>query len=76
MEKGRTEYLPLSSGRKDDKGIELVLGHFRNRELWDEFYRYFRELEELYEILSPDPSLRPFLEDYQDRVIWDERVEG
>ncbi|MBC7185673.1 MAG: type I restriction endonuclease subunit R, partial [Calditrichaeota bacterium] len=29
------------------------------------FYRYFREIEEIYEILSPDPFLRPYLEDYQ-----------
>ncbi|MGB9671155.1 MAG: hypothetical protein ACPLXR_08420, partial [Halothiobacillaceae bacterium] len=31
----------------------------------EEFYAYFRELEEVYEILSPDAFLRPFLKDYQ-----------
>jgi type I restriction enzyme, R subunit len=29
------------------------------------YYRFFNELEDLYEILSPDPFLRQFLDDYQ-----------
>ncbi len=65
MDRGREEYLPLSAGRARDKAAETVLEHFRDRERREEFYKYFRELEELYEILSPDPFLRPFLEDYE-----------
>lgn len=42
-----------------------MLEHFRDKEAREGFYRFFRELEELYEILSPDPFLRPYLEDYQ-----------
>ena len=38
--------------------------HFRDKEKRQEFYQFFRELEEVYEILSPDPFLRPFLGDY------------
>jgi len=68
MEQGRTELLPLSRGKEGDKAAEAVLEHFRDREERDAFYRFFRELEELYEILSPDPFLRPFLEDYQGLV--------
>lgn len=65
---GRGEYLPLSAGKQDDKAAEAVLEHFRDREQRHRFYRYMRELQELYEILSPDPFLRPFLDDYQELV--------
>ena len=49
----------------NDKLAEAVLQRFRDKEQREAFYRFFRELEELYEILSPDPFLRPYLEDYQ-----------
>lgn len=65
MEQGRRDFLPLSSGKSADKAAEAVLEHFRDKEQREKFYAYFRELEEVYEILSPDPFLRPFLEDYQ-----------
>ena len=41
-----------------------MLEHFRDEERREEFYEFFRELEELYEILSPDAFLRPFIDDY------------
>ncbi len=68
MEQGQREFLPLSSGKNADKAAEAVLEYFRDKEHREEFYTYFRELEEVYEILSPDRFLRPFLEDYQKLV--------
>ncbi|GBC92419.1 Type-1 restriction enzyme R protein [bacterium HR15] len=65
MEQGRAEFLNLSRGLEGDKAAEAILLHFRDREQREKFYAYFRELEELYEILSPDAFLRPFLDDYQ-----------
>lgn len=65
MEQGRVGYLPIAQGRTEDKHAESVLEHFRGREERERFYKFFRELEECYEILSPDPFLRPYLEDYQ-----------
>lgn len=65
IEEGRREYLPIPAGLKEDKAAEAVLEHFRDEERRERFYKYFRELEELFEILSPDPFLRPFLEDYE-----------
>ena len=64
--KGRTEYLPIAQGRKDDKATEAILEHFRDEDLRREFYKYFKELEEVYEILSPDAFLRPYIEDYDE----------
>lgn len=63
--RGREEYLYLTDGLVGDKAAEAVLLHFRDKETRQGFYRYFRELEELYEILSPDPFLRPFLKDFE-----------
>ena len=65
IEQARTEFLPLATGASPDKKAESVLEHFRDREERERFYGTFRELEELYEILSPDPFLRPFLKDYE-----------
>ena len=53
-------------GKKGDKAVEAVLEHFRDKEKREEFYGFFRELEELYEILSPDAFLRPYLTDYDE----------
>jgi type I restriction enzyme R subunit len=68
MERGRREFLPLVSGKSADKAAEAVLEQFRDKEGREAFYAYFRELEEVFEILSPDPFLRDFLEDYRGLV--------
>jgi len=65
MEQGRRDYLGIVASRSGDKAVEAVLEHFRDPDGRDKFYRYFRELEEVYEILSPDEFLRPFLDDYR-----------
>jgi type I restriction enzyme M protein len=62
MDRGRREYLPITLGKKGDKAVEALLDHFLDKEQRQEFYQFFRELEEVYEILSPDPFLRPFKE--------------
>lgn len=65
MAEGRESYLPLMKGESPDKVAEAVLEHFRDKEVRREFYQYFRELQDGYEILSPDPFLRPFMSDYE-----------
>lgn len=64
IEEGRQKYLGLVSGLSGDKAVEAILEHFRDAGERDAFYQYFRELQEVYEILSPDEFLRPFLNDY------------
>lgn len=64
MEHGRSEYLPLVAGKSEDKAAENVLEYFMDGERREAFYKYFRELEEVYEVLSPDPFLHPYLDDY------------
>lgn len=65
MAQAQEEYLPLDTGPSEDKRAEAVLEHFRDKETRQAFYAFFREVEEAYEILSPDPFLRPYLEDYE-----------
>ena len=64
IEKGRIEYLPITTGKVADKAVEALLEHFRDKEKRQAYYQFFRELEEVYEILSPDAFLRPFINDY------------
>ncbi len=63
---GRSQYLKLWAGLRGDKAAEAVLEHFRDEAPRNAFYKYFEELQDAYEILSPHPFLRPYLEDYLD----------
>ncbi len=64
MAKGRAEYLPLVKGKRADKAAEAALLALRAQEARHAYYQFFQEIEDLYEILSPDPFLREFVEDY------------
>lgn len=57
-------YLQLCSGPIDDKAVEHAIETFEDRERRETFYKLFKELEGLYEIISPDVSLRPYIDDY------------
>lgn len=48
----------------DDRGKERAIAHFEDKERREEFFQFFRGLQDLYNILSPDAFLRPFLRDY------------
>lgn len=64
MTRARDEYLQVAAGFMMDKAAEKVLDHFRDEDVRQGFYKFFRELADLYEILSPDAFLYPFLKDY------------
>jgi len=64
MAKARGQYLPLAQGG-GDKAAERILLHFQDEAARHAFYQFFRELADLYEILSPSAFLRPYLKDYQ-----------
>jgi len=64
MEYAKKEYLSILEGKKSDKAVEAILDNFRDEELREEFYRFYSELSSMYEIISPDAFLRPYLDDY------------
>jgi type I restriction enzyme R subunit len=64
--KGQSEYLVIIKSKKADKQVEALLEHFRDKELRQEYYSFFKELQDGYEILSPDAFLRPYIPEYND----------
>ncbi len=64
MEEDGPNYLPFTKGW-DDKAKERAIKHFEDKKRREDFFKYFRQLQNLYEVLSPDAFLRTYLEDYQ-----------
>jgi type I restriction enzyme R subunit len=58
------EYLRLCRGPFDDKIVEQAIEMFVEREKREAFYKLYKQIETLYEILSPSPDLRDYIEDY------------
>jgi type I restriction enzyme, R subunit len=58
------EYLAFVKGTSGDKVAERIIDMRETPEVRDRFLDFYRELETLYEIISPDPYLGPFLDDY------------
>ena len=65
MEQKAPEYLGLITHSFNDKDVDSLIEHFRAPERRKEFFREYKEIEMLYEIISPDAFLRPFMETYK-----------
>jgi type I restriction enzyme, R subunit len=59
------DYLVLTQGRIDDKAVEKAIDAFADKQKREVFYTFFKEVETLYEILSPAPELRDYIDDYR-----------
>ena len=57
-------YLPFATGW-DDKAKERAIEHFDDKDSREAFFKFFKGLQNLYDILSPDAFLREFIADYQ-----------
>jgi type I restriction enzyme R subunit len=64
MKEQSGEYLNLLKGRSGDKLVEHVIDYFDDKDKREAFYKFFKQLESLYEIISPDKFLRDYLDDY------------
>jgi type I restriction enzyme R subunit len=64
MQEQSGEYLGLLKGRSGDKLVEYVIEYFDDKDKREEFFKFFKQLESLYEIISPDKFLRDYLDDY------------
>jgi type I restriction enzyme, R subunit len=62
---GKEKYLAIAKGLQGDKEVEAVVEYFRDEGRRTELQEFISELENLFEILSPDAFLRPYLDDYQ-----------
>lgn len=64
MEQKSPTYLALIRHNFNDKDVDALIEHFRDPERRKAFFKEYKEIEMLYEIISPDAFLRPFIEPY------------
>ena len=64
IQEDAAQYLPLAGGR-DDRAKERAIEHFEEVEDREAFFKFFKQLQNIYTILSPDAFLGPFIDDYQ-----------
>jgi len=48
----------------DDKAKERAIDAFKDKDEREEFFKFFRQLQNLYDIISPDAFLSEFLDNY------------
>lgn len=58
----REFFLGLDKLKQEDKKVDWILTYFFDENKREKFYRYYRELADIYDIISPDTFLRPYLE--------------
>ena len=68
IQEDAAEYLPLAKGW-GDKAKESAIEHFDGVEDREAFFKFFKQLQDIYTILSPDAFLRPFIADYQSLAL-------
>ncbi|MBC6414491.1 MAG: HsdR family type I site-specific deoxyribonuclease [Chromatiales bacterium] len=62
-------YLPMILATQDDKLVEkLLYEDFKDSKIRDEFVAKAKELEDAYEVLSPDKRLQPYMSKYQNII--------
>lgn len=64
MEKDVPPYLTLIQHNFNDKDTDNLIDHFRDKSKRKEFFKLYKEIEMLYEIISPDKFLRPYIDTY------------
>ncbi|MDQ6971423.1 MAG: DEAD/DEAH box helicase family protein [Mariprofundaceae bacterium] len=64
MEKQAPAYLALVTHNFNDKDVDGLIEHFRDKDRRKAFFKEYKEIEMLYEIISPDAFLRPYIDDY------------
>jgi type I restriction enzyme R subunit len=64
MEQHAPGYLRLITRNFTDQDVDGLIEHFRDPERRKAFFKEYKEIEMLYEIISPDAFLRPFMGDY------------
>jgi type I restriction enzyme, R subunit len=64
IEKDVPPYLELIKHNFNDKDTDNSISYFRDKSKRKEFFKLFKEVEMLYEIISPDKFLRPYIDNY------------
>jgi type I restriction enzyme R subunit len=64
MEQDVPPCLALIQHGFNDKDTDNLIEHFRDKSTRKEFFKLYKEIEMLYEIISPDKFLRPYIDNY------------
>ena len=64
MEQKAPEYISIIKRNFDDHDVDDLIEHFRDKERRKQFFKEYKEIEMLYEIISPDAFMRPFINNY------------
>jgi type I restriction enzyme R subunit len=64
MEGKGKEYVQLIERNFDDKDVDKLIDYFRDKGRRKELFKEYKEIEMLYEIISPDAFLGPYMDDY------------
>ncbi|MDP1636196.1 MAG: HsdR family type I site-specific deoxyribonuclease [Gallionellaceae bacterium] len=64
MENVAPPYLALITQNFNDRDVDGLIEYFRDKERRKAFFREYKEIEMLYEIVSPDAFLSPFINGY------------
>jgi len=64
IEQQAPQYLALVTSNFNDKDVDGLIEHFRDKDRRKGFFKEYMEIEMLYEIISPDAFLRPYIDDY------------
>lgn len=64
MSQDAREHLPYARGRSD-KDLERAIEHYSDKTQREALFTFVSTLQNVYDVLSPDAFLRPYLEDYQ-----------
>src|SRR5438094_9212593 len=59
------EYLRLTRGKIDDKAVERAIDFFVNKAKREKFYQFFKDVQALYEILSPSAELADYIDNFR-----------
>lgn len=62
IDKARNEFLEKLQGESPDKKVEFILTYFEDEQRRNEYYQLYREVIDIYNIVSPDEFLRPYLD--------------
>jgi len=66
MDEGEKEYLSIIRKKNEDKAVEAIIEHFRGEdEGRQKYYKFFKEVADIYEIISPDAFLREYMDSYE-----------
>jgi len=65
MDDTAPKYLQIIEGKYTDTEIDKLIEHFKDKSKRKEYFKFYKEIEMLYEIISPDAFLRDFIDNYK-----------